>query len=88
MTQTVEKPSGLLFVSESEAAERLGVSRAALISAIQRGEVAGVTRIGRSVRIFLPALILAGLGTDAGTLAKQLGCKDLAGLIAFLGGEQ
>jgi len=76
-----------LFITQTTTAERLGMRRAALISAIQRNEVAGVVRVGRSVRIFWPAVVLAGLGTDAGTLARDLGCKDLAALVAFLGGK-
>ena len=76
-----------LFITQTTTAERLGMRRAALISAIQRNEVAGVVRVGRSVRIFWPAVVLAGLGTDAGTLAKELGCRDLAALVAFLGGK-
>ena len=74
------------FIVEEEAARRLGLSRGALISAIQRNELPGVVRVGRSVRIFWPAVVLRSLGTDAAALARQLGIKDLDGLVTFLSG--
>lgn len=79
-------PSGP-FITEEAASERLNMSRGTLISAIQRGEMPGVMRVGRSVRIFWPAIVLASLGTDAVALARQLGIKDLDGLLTFLSGE-
>lgn len=77
-------PSKDQFISEGVYAERLGLSRGAVVAAIQRGEVPGVVRVGRSVRVFWPAVILAGLDTDALELAKKLGVKDLESLTGFL----
>jgi len=75
------------FITEEEAARRLNTSTNSLISAIQRNEVPGVVRVGRSVRLFWPAIVLSGLHTDAGTLAKQLGVSDLDSLMRFISGN-
>lgn len=45
------------FISVDEAAVVLGVGRNALYKAIERGEVAGVRRIGKLIRIRRAALL-------------------------------
>ena len=74
------------FIDEEELARRLGIGRGAVIEAIQRGEMPGVFRRGRSVRIFWPAVVLAAFGLDLATFAKQLGITDLPDLVAYLEG--
>jgi excisionase family DNA binding protein len=76
-----------LFVDEAGAARLLGVSRNHVVACISRGELAGVVRLGRTVRIFVPALLMQGMGTDLAGLARDLKLHDLASVVAFLSGE-
>lgn len=83
------QPAGSLFITQEELAERLGVSRGAIIAAIGRGEIAGVQRIGARVLIAWPAWTLKSLGirtpSDLGCFCKGLGIGNLGDLLAFLG---
>lgn len=78
---------GSPFMTEEEASAWLRVSRNTLIAAIQRKEVPGVRKIGRAVRLNKYAMMLEDLGTDVGTLAKQLGVTNIDELFAFLDGK-
>jgi hypothetical protein len=72
------------FVTREEAARRLGLSLNGFALACERGEVAGLVRMGRSVRIYWPAVILASLGADVCSLCRELGIDDLETLAGFL----
>jgi hypothetical protein len=81
-----------LFIDEAEAARLLGLSVNGLRLARQRGEVDGFyVTIGRRVMFCGPALRLRALGiaspAEIGALARGAGIHDLAGLLAFLGGD-
>lgn len=73
-----------LFTDEAGAARLLGISRNHVVACIQRGELAGVVRLGKTVRIFVPALLMQGMGIDLATLVQQLGLRDLGQVAAFL----
>lgn len=79
--------SGESFVTREEAARRLGLSLNGFTLACQRGEIPGVFRAGRTVRVFWPAVVLAGLGLDVAGLCRELGVDDLESLVSFLGGS-
>lgn len=72
------------FVTREVAARRLGLSVNGLALAMQRGEIPGVVRAGRTVRIYWPAVVLAGLGLDVTALCRQLHIDTLKDLVGFL----
>jgi excisionase family DNA binding protein len=55
----VEPPPEALFITVDEAAALLRVGRNAIYSAIQRGELRGVKRIGKVIRINRARLLKA-----------------------------
>jgi excisionase family DNA binding protein len=72
------------WVDEQGLADLLGVSRNHVIACIARGEIPGVVRLGRTVRIYLPAVLMKALDTDLATLTRDLGLPDLGSVVAFL----
>jgi excisionase family DNA binding protein len=72
------------WVDEQGLADLLGVSRNHVIACITRGEIPGVMRLGRTVRIYLPAVTMQALGTDLATLTRDLDLHDLGSVVAFL----
>lgn len=72
------------WVDEQGLADLLGVSRNHIIACIARGEIPGVVRLGRTVRIYLPAVLMQALGTDLATLTRDLDLHDLGSVVAFL----
>ena len=80
--------SGESFIGREEAARRLGLSLNGFALACQRGEIPGVFRAGRTVRIYWPAVVLAGLGLDVQGLFRELGIRDLGNLVRFLDDQE
>jgi hypothetical protein len=80
----VTQPAESLFITQDDFAGRIGVSRNTVIAMIGRGELKA-EHFGARVLIAWPAWQLKALGTDAGTMAKTLGIRNLSGLLAFLG---
>jgi excisionase family DNA binding protein len=72
------------WVDEQGLADLLGVSRNHVVACIARGEIPGVVRLGRTVRIYLPALTMKALDTDLATLTRDLDLHDLGSVVAFL----
>lgn len=58
-TQSVTQADDAVFLSVDEAAELLRVGRNTLYESIARGEVPGVMRLGRVIRIRRAALLAA-----------------------------
>ena len=75
------------FIGRDEAARRLGLSVNGFSLACQRNEIPGVFRAGRTVRVYWPAVVLAGLGRDVGSLCRELGLASLDDLVKFLDGS-
>jgi hypothetical protein len=77
------------FCSQDEFAQRHGLSRGAVLGAIQRGEV-DVARVGARVLVCAAAFDLKALGLDdpakLGAFCRALGIRNTTELLAFVGG--